>query len=174
MSDPDARNPDSQRLSRLLGLQEADEQGWSENELADILRHQLRAPLLFDLGKLAPATQDAVWRGAGAGKIESFGDLLHHPSPPLELLSLVKEFGKSAALPQSVLPREIGTLLYYLSIAAALLKHRRWITRMDTAALYAGLQWGIDQPWADSRSRQLLSEALVAAHRRPPDPQGPG
>lgn len=172
MSDPDVPNPDSIPLSRLLGLVEDDgERGWSEGELADILRHQLRAPLLFDLGKLAPATEAEVWWGSGRGRIESFGDLLHHSSPPLELLSLVKEFGKSATLPQSVLPREIGTLLYYLSIAVALLRHRRWITRMDAAALCGGLQWGIDQPWVDSRTRQLLTQALGATRERPADPQ---
>ena len=52
--------------------------------------------------------------------LKSFGDLLHHPNPPLELLRLTKDFAKACRLSRSgPLPREIATLLYFASIIVA-------------------------------------------------------
>ena len=155
-----ARHTDPAMLSRLMAL-DAEGGGWGEQELGDILRHQLRAPLLFDLGKLTPAGEVELRQFAHAGgRIESFGDLLHHRAPPVELLVLVKEFAKSGRTGHGSLPREIATLLYYASIAAALVRQGRRITRMEDAGLREGLRWAVGQPWVDEPTRQVLREAI--------------
>ena len=161
MSDPNVRHTDPAMLSWLMALDGEVGRGWSEKELGDILRHQLRAPLLFDLGKLSPAGEVELRHFAQAGgRIENFGDLLHHPAPPVELLSLVKEFGKSGRTGATGLPQEIATVLYYASIAAALVHHGRRITRMDDKPLRDGLKWAADQPWVDDATRRVLREGL--------------
>ena len=163
MNDPDVRHTDPGMLSRLMALDADEGRGWSAKELGDILRHQLRAPLLFDLGKLSPAGEVELRHFAQAGgRIENFGDLLHHPAPPVELLSLVKEFGKSGRTGATGLPQEIATVLYYASIAAALVRHGRRITRMEDKPLRDGLKWAAEQPWVDDATRLVLKEGLAA------------
>jgi hypothetical protein len=104
--------------------------------------------------------------------LKSFGDLLYHPNPLPELLELAKEFAKEhRADAESPLPREVATVLYYASIAAALARCGRRITRHDDATLRKGFQWGCEQPWVDEATRGLLREGLqqVGGMEAPPD-----
>ena len=155
--EPDRRGhqPDAEQLSRILAVQPESLRLWGEAELADVLGHQLDAPLLFDLGRLrAPGVVDELSRGIG-----SFRDLLLHPAPPVELLVLAKEFGKSGAShPDSPIPPEVGTLLFYAAIAAALVRLGRRITRMGDADLLSGFEWGLNQAWVGPAVRRLLED----------------
>ena len=156
--DPQAHPPTAEQLSRLLAVRPESPHLWNEAELADVLRHQLDAPLLFDLGRLGRAgAVDELAREIG-----SFRGLLLHGAPPLDLLVLAKEYGKSAvAQPDSPVPAEVGTLLYYATIAAALLRLGRRITRMGDADLLGGLDWALRQPWVDADARALIGDAAA-------------
>jgi len=87
--------------------------------------------------------------------------LFHHPSPPIELLRLTKEFAKANMdHPESGLPTEIVGVLYYTSIAVALVRLDARISQLKDADLRRGLLWAKEQAWVDEETKTLLIEAL--------------
>jgi hypothetical protein len=140
-------------------------------ELAAIFRHQLAAPMAVDL-RACDARTALRLRHLGETPglaLNTFGDLFHHPAPVLELLNLVKDFAKANVdQPESGLPGEIATALYYTSIAAALVRLDTRITQLPDAALQTGLQQTLAQSWLDDQTRALLTLALakVSAGRK--------
>jgi hypothetical protein len=153
----------AERLFDLLGLGEDDGPQWGPDELAAIFRHQMSAPVLVDLGGFEPqkAARLRVLTEAQGLLVRSFADLFRHPSPPLELLRLTKDFAKANLNhPEALLPPEIATVLYYASLAAALVKRNERITRLSNADLREGLTRAVMHPWLDEETKQLLIEAL--------------
>jgi hypothetical protein len=136
---------------------------WRPDELGALFRHQLAAPILVDLGGFDPATASRLKALSAAQNLvlKSFLDLFLHPVPPVELLTLTKEFAKSNMdHPDSSLPKEVAAVLYYSSIAAALVRLDRRISQLNDEELQRGLRWAGDQPWVDGRIQQLLGQAL--------------
>jgi hypothetical protein len=136
---------------------------WRPEELSAIFRHQMSAPILVDLGGFDPATAARLKTLSQAQSVllKSFSDLFHHPVPPLELLSLTKDFAKANMdHPDSSLPNEVAAALYYASIAAALVRLDARISQLQDAELQRGLLWAKDQPWVDDQTREILVEAL--------------
>ncbi len=85
----------------------------------------MSAPILVDLGGYDPATAVRLKNLSDAQSLllKSFLDLFHHPVPPMELLTLTKDFAKANMdHPDSSLPNEVAAALYYTSIAAALVR----------------------------------------------------
>jgi hypothetical protein len=148
---------DPGELSRLVELPRP------PADSATLLRRVLTAPLPLDLGAVDPAlaVKARTWAEQHRLVLKSLGDLLYHPNPLPELLELAKEFAKEhRSDAESPLPREVATVLYYASIAAALARCGRRITRHDDATLRKGFLWGCEQPWVDEATRDLLHEGL--------------
>jgi len=136
---------------------------WRPEELSAIFRHQMRAPILVDLGGFDPATAARLKTLSQAQSLllNSFSDLFHHPVPPLELLTLTKDFAKANMdQAESSLPQEVAAALYYASIAAALVRLNARISRLKDEDLQRGLLWAKNRPWIDERTRELLDQAL--------------
>jgi len=150
------------RLARLLGGDEGPERLWDMGELGAILRHQLTAPIAFDLGKL---TRNGAQRLKALAASESlllrtFHDLFSHECPPIELLQLTKDFTKACqASPNAPIPREVARVLYYACIAAALVRLNRRITTLPDAEIAKGLSRLLDGGWLDEDTRRLFEEA---------------
>jgi len=164
----DAKNrvsrAEPRRLANLLDLTEAVTQPWRAQELSAILKHQLSAPIESDLAHEAVSDRGSAQRV----NVRTFGDLFHHPAPPIELLRSVKEFAKANRNhPASALPNEIATLLYFASIAVARARCGRRITSLSENEIRVGIDWTIAQDWVDSRTKALLREA-ASAHQRGP------
>src|SRR5208283_5425908 len=88
------------RPKNLAALMEAGKERarlWRPDELTAIFRHQMSAPVLVDLGGFDPTTAARLKTLSDAQGLllKSFSDLFHHPSPPLELLRLAKDFAKA-------------------------------------------------------------------------------
>jgi hypothetical protein len=175
MSEPDPstavfKSP-AKELSELLAAGEEQSHLWRPDELAAIFKHQVSAPLLVDLGGFDPGTaaQLKLLSEAQGLLLKSFADLIHHPSPPLQLLELVKNFAKANAdHPGGGLPAEVASALYYLSIAAGLVHLDTRISKLSDPDLARGLAWARAQVWLDERAGRLLAEALakVADHQK--------
>ena len=159
------------RLAEMLSLDPAVSRAWRGDELSAILRHQLDAPLEFDLGdlsedyaKLAPPDQTAGslhWR-------VTFGQLLDHARPPLPLLERAKRFAKACRNhPDGPLPVEVATVLYFACIAVARLRcdGAPRISALDDAALFEGMSWALSQDWLDERTRALFAGAVEHLQR---------
>jgi hypothetical protein len=159
---------DSRRLLEgLLALAEggeggeAGEGGWGADDLALIWKHQLAAPLAFDLGELSPDAGAAAIALCNSQSIKSLADLLVHASPPLELLRMLKDFARSKRIDtQAAFPSPIAMSLYFTAIAMALLRLDCRLSRMDDSALRSGMQWTAQQAWLDETTRELVAAAV--------------
>jgi hypothetical protein len=167
MSEPDSSaavlKSRANKLATLLATAEARARLWRPDELAAIFRHQMSAPMLVDLGTFDPrtATRLRTLSEAQGLLLRSFADLFHHPAPLIELLELVKDFAKANMNhPESGLPDEIATALYYTSIAASLVRLDARISQLPDADLQRGLRTTLEQAWLDERTRTLLAQAL--------------
>ena len=153
---------DPSRLAKMLTVHSAEH--WRPEEMASILRHQLAAPLVFDLSGIAsddddppPPPSDGTQMSA-----ETFGELLHHPRPPVAMLRRVKLFAKACkAKADGPLPPEVATVLYFASIVVALLRCETRITELDDDWLLKGTQWALAQTWLDQPIRSLFEEAMT-------------
>jgi len=154
------------RAKQLAALMASgDERGplWRADELAAMFRHQMSAPMLMDLGSFdeRTASQIKTLSGAQGLLLSSFADLFNHPSPPVQLLQLVKDFAKANMdHPESGLPSEIASTLYYSSIAAALVHLGKRISQLPDVDLKRGLGWTAEQSWLDEKTKALLSGAI--------------
>lgn len=93
--------------------------------------------------------------------VESFHDLLQHPSPPIELLRQTKDLAKQWYQdPASGLPPEICLVLYYGSIVAALVRHNERISSLPDDDLRCGATWSAQQPWVDRQTQALFRRGL--------------
>ena len=159
-----AFDTDRRQLATLLDLSPDADRLWRDDELGALLRHQMTAPMQVDLINLERGLALKVRNLAEAQglTLKSFGDLLAHPNPPVELLKITKDFAKACRLsPHSPVPHEIASVLYFACIAAALVRCRRRITGLTNDALTEGFRWVLSQPWLDAPTRALTEESLL-------------
>lgn len=165
------RQATRQQLGAALGLGAGAPMAWRPEDLAAIFRHQMAASVLVDLGALDSALAgqfQALADGSGL-VLRSFGDLFQHAKPPLELLRLVKDFARrNLNHPESVLPTDVASALYYLSIAAARIRWNERISSLGDGDLVRGFQWAMDQPWLDESRAALLRQAVQTLNRPTP------
>ena len=165
MKDDDAYDSDPQSLTQMMNLDAGDQKLWGPEELGAILEHQLSAPLECDLSRLDKGFAQRLkgLNSPGDPPLRSFGDLLRHPSPPVEFLELTKQFAKACRNdPHGSVPGEIATILYFSNIVVAMTKCGRRITKMDDRSLEYSLNWALRQPWLDESTRGILREGLDA------------
>ena len=151
------------KLASLLASGEESARLWRPEELAAIFRHQMAAPIIVDLGTIDSPTAARLKEQSEARGLllKSFADLFQHPAPPVELLTLIKDFAKANRdHPGSALPAEIASVLYYASIGAALVRLDRRISQLPDDALRQGFQMTLKQDWLDSATRDLIASAL--------------
>lgn len=153
------------KLATLMDSAIGSSPNWHPDELGAIFRHQLAAPVPVDLAAVDDTVRPKLRQLCLAEGLllKSFRDLFTHPHPPVELLRLVKDYAKANRhLPESPLPREVATALYYLSIAVALAKTKTRISKMNDAELATAFARVRDLPWLDTDMQALLDHALAA------------
>jgi len=141
-------------LARLLSVTAGSDAGWGDDDLGDILSHQLRMPLLSAAG--SPPT------GGSRSQVSfvTFADVLLDRAPDLSLLERIKEFAKDCRMnPDSTLPAEVAMVLYFGGIIGARLRCGASITSMDDNALRNGVRWVLNRTWLDHGLRPLFLEA---------------
>lgn len=151
-------------VAKMLSLSAEPVRSWSPEELRAVLHHQLEASVEFDLAAMDPARARRLEPPAASGAlpVKSFHDLLAHPHPPVELLTLTKNFAKrNADHSDTPLPKPVALALYYAAIAAALARRTMRITKLSDAELRQGFSWAMKQPWMDDTLRGVFKEALT-------------
>ncbi len=154
------------KLAKIIGAGKDSARIWRQEELAAVLKHQMAAPIYFDLANLESSLAAKIKVLAESGEaLHSFSDLLQHPCPPMELLLLVKDFCKAnQSHPDSPLPPEITILLYYATIACAFLRCGKRISELNDQELHHGFSWGMGQYWVEPWVKDLLSQAISRLH----------
>jgi hypothetical protein len=131
--------------------------------LSSVWQHQLDARIADDVAEMSPhAVIIAEHQGTAADPvIVTYRDLFWHPSPPIELLKLVKEFAKrEAVLPEDGLPQGIASCLYHLSILRATTQLGTPISSLSSNQLGRAIKTLSSQAWLDARTIELLAEGL--------------
>jgi hypothetical protein len=163
MALPDLQQTDPRILALFLDMEEGQRRIWPADELGAILRHQLETSVQLDLEGLGSTFKSRLLALPAAqqpGKL-TFGQLFQIASPPADLLNLVKQFAKASRVRgETVLPPEIATVLYLASIVVARLRCGKRISDQSDESLTYGIQWVLDQPWADETTRQLFRAAM--------------
>jgi hypothetical protein len=126
--------------------------------LSAILQHQLAAPIRFELDEeVLGEGENPKEDTTPADTVQTFDELFHHCTPPLEVLRSVKDFAKANRNhPASTLPNEIATLLYFASIVVAQTRCGRRITSLSKKEIRAGVAWALAQDWVDERTKSLF------------------
>jgi hypothetical protein len=166
----------SNRLLELLSLSPDLEWSGGPEELAQVYDHQLNAPLFSEIRQadLDPPEHARLRQLAASLGIRTFRELLALEQAPRELICMVKDFAKAhtGGPGGGLLPREVATMLYYVSAAVGLLRHNDPQTEVGKPALVAGLQWAANQPWIDAATGDCLREALKRLAGTPTNPPG--
>lgn len=150
-------------MSDLLDLDETTNRAWLPDEVGAVLRHQLNAPIEFDLSELDDISSDRVARLAAAHGllVKSFLDVFQHQNPPVELLILTKQFAKRhSQARRSPLPKQVAMVLYYLSILTARVRLGQHISSLDDKRLCAGIERILKEGWVDETTKALLANGL--------------
>ncbi len=156
------QNSTPDQLARLLSIDDDRRDFWRDDELASVLDHQLSSPLQMDLAGMAEdeAGHLRALADTRGMTLKSFDDLLHHKNPPIELLYITKEYAKTCRMARRCpIPDKVADLLYYASIAAAVVHARKRISTLDDAAMRDGFEWILGQTWVDDRTKDLAREA---------------
>jgi hypothetical protein len=153
---------DARQLSKIMNLDEATPDTWSDQDLAAMLRHQLAAPLGSDLSRLELSKSEEKIRDETLGKaasaqVRTFQDLFEHPRPPLALVKWAKDFFKQqAGASASRRPeQEVAYLLYLLSILIPRVRLGSRISKLSDADLRNGMKWAVSRKWLDGQTRKL-------------------
>jgi hypothetical protein len=174
---PDAASGD---YYRMIGSTDPSDASWQSVDLRTVWQHELRVPLVWhmdnrcrgfyhthrlvgrwDLVQIDPAVADGPTPDTPDPDFASVLDLMEKSAPPITALVRLKDFGLVQAYsPQSFLPREIGTMLYYLAVALALVRLDRRITSDDDSALREGFRWCLRQVWLDGASAAVIRSGL--------------
>jgi len=149
-------------IARVMDLGGTPARVWQPEELGAVYQHQMSAPISVDLAGLDPSCAEALrlLTGAQGLLLNSFRDLFLHPAPPLDLLGMIKDFAKlNRHRSESLIPGEVAGVLYFLSIAAALVRWNTRITTLSDQELNRGFAWAQNQPWIDIPARDLFRQA---------------
>ena len=154
--------PDPRSVSTLLNFEDLHRHQWKPGELADMLRHQLNAPLQMGVGTLSAEVAHQLRKNPQLNPLMTLSELLALENPPVELLKLVKRFAKICKSdPGNPLPPELVMLLYYAAIAAAIVRLNQRISELQDGQLRRGLRFLAGQAWVAGEVRTLLAEALA-------------
>ena len=143
MSDIDPSTDLSGALSELIAFDAQGRAVWPAKELEGMLGRAVG-----ELGGDFPIHNE----------IRSVLELLEHPDPPMEMLVGMKSLAKLR--PRQLFPPEIALLLYHGSIAAALVRCGKRISKLPDEDLRRGFTWAIKQPWVPESVCRLFREAL--------------
>jgi hypothetical protein len=87
----------------------------------------------------------------------SVRELLESSDPSIEVLIELKNLAKRR--PKHLFPPEMALLLYYGTIAAAMVKCAERITKLRDEDLRDGFTWAIKQPWVPEEICELFRQA---------------
>jgi hypothetical protein len=150
-------------LARILALDEAASELWEPQEMQAIWKHQLRAPIYLDLSTVESARAMDLEHAPHLKPFlnQSFGELITHPQPPVELLTLTKDFAKHAlGSAEDAQLKDIASALYCISYAAGMTRCSIRIGSLSDAELQRVFRWALGRSWLDEASKKVISEAL--------------
>ena len=161
---------DPQRMADMLGT-------GTEADSADLTPDEVKEELLgMRLAGSLPLTQKqandlAVLMGEFRKHLplqgRSLGEVILDEETELDVLSEIKEYGKSlSTAPESEVDRDIGLTIYYAAIASVILFHNQRITSYSFGALAEAFETLIDKRWMNPKLARHLAKARTACRKK--------
>lgn len=152
-------------LERLIAFDSRGRAVWPVDQLIAAMHCPLRREVLARLSP-PPRRPEAIELMAlmASPPLETLGDVLRHPHPPIDLLREIKAYAR-AAMRGGSMPPDAMLFIYYGTIAQALVRWNQRITTLAGGPLLAGFRWAMDQSWADQASRRLFARAAEMLDR---------
>jgi hypothetical protein len=134
----------------------------AEDKKAELLVDRLAEPLLLDpsLSKLIPAIPSLLTGAIDIDDKEPIGDLLRNPKVEMSLLTKVKNYNnKLSKSGESEVERDVAVVLYYGTIASALVFHDKKISKFSYKNLEAAFSSLMDKSWMTPELIMLFTKA---------------
>ena len=150
-------------LARILAFDEPGTDVWEPGEMRAIWKHQLRAPIYLDLSTVERARAMDLEHSPHLAPFlsQSFGELIAHAQPPVELLKLTKDFAKQALRDsEDGQLKEVATALYCASYAAGMTRCGARVGALADDELQRIFRWALARSWLDESTKNLIAEAL--------------
>jgi len=161
---PKVNRPKSKDILRaLMDPSHPDPVPWSSNELRTMLEHQLAAPLVTEIERLADNAglkQDRVVKMIGDSKCKTFGELLAHKASTFEMLQLVKDFAKAAMSDPEGLPRDVMRVIYISTILRGQQIPGQRMTTLDKTSINREARRCLSYGWLPDSMHSLIRNAL--------------
>ncbi|MGD2111624.1 MAG: hypothetical protein PVI86_19785 [Phycisphaerae bacterium] len=141
----------AEELAKLLRAGDVDAATWTPEERRQLLLELFAKPL----------PPGRAGTGRSPGPLPPIGETLRSNSPPLPLLDAIKGYAKALREdPESGIPPDVATYVYYAAIATAIRWHGKPLTSLDTEALTKGFSWCLECPWVSPPFRKLFEHAV--------------
>ncbi|QNN21729.1 hypothetical protein HED60_05410 [Planctomycetales bacterium ZRK34] len=145
-------------LADLLESGRSDKAEWSDNDLTQILEHQLDTTIPAEL---SPILAEGSLASRSRAQSLTFRDLIFTDTVSVQVLKAVKNhFKKLHHSDNHSLPPEISTALYYAAIAAAYVFHKVEITSAELSSVQSGMAWLCKQSWINSDLHALYTATV--------------
>lgn len=150
-------------LETLLDPDFVHRRTWQPQELGAMLEHQWDSLFKADMAGLDPAAAGMLTSlcEAQSLSLKSYGDILSHKLPPIELLEIIQDYAKrNLARPGAAIPGEIAELLYVLSIVVARVRWGRRITTQNDSTVLKNIRTLLAHTWLTPPVSELLREGV--------------
>ncbi len=137
---------------------------WSGDEIADVWRHQLRALLVRCIQELGPvhAIRCETLCAELDPPVRTLQELIRHPKPNVELLSLVARWVERAlGEVDEVLPRDVALCIFNLLIVLARTRCSTKLIAGQDIELARRAEWVAARPWLDAPTRAVMQRAIA-------------
>jgi len=130
--------------------------------LSELIAFDAQGRAIWPARELAAKLEEPLSKLGGelnfSSEILTVRELLEHLSPPIELLIRVKDLSKRR--PRDLFPPEMALLLYYGSIAAAMVRCGKRITKLRDEDLRNGFSWAIKERWVPEKICELFRQGI--------------
>jgi RNA polymerase sigma-70 factor (ECF subfamily) len=151
-------------LASLLSVRGTPHEDWQPQEMRDLLRHGLETLVGDYLETGDDAEQPGKPRGHATSEETAVSitlrELLQIAKPPLGLLMAVKRHARHlAGSSASHLPDKVHRLVYFATIAAAMLRHGQSITKSSAESVRIAFARMAAEPYVEEWLRTLFESA---------------
>ena len=130
--------------------------------LSELIAFDAQGRAIWPARELAAKLEEPLSKLGGdlncSKEIQTVRELLEHANPPIELLIRVKDLSKRR--PRDFFPPEMALLLYYGSIAAAMVRCGKRITKLRDDDLRNGFSWAIKEQWVPEEICELFRQGI--------------
>jgi hypothetical protein len=151
----------SRSILQLFELTPEGEAPWDKSDLGRLIEQRLDMPLYELLPDVAQRATERRETALPGEDVYTLRELFLHAAPSLRLLEGAKRvFREWARGKERSTPAEVGTALYFITIALALVRGSKRITKLSNAELRDGLQATARHDWLPDSLREITNQCL--------------